>query len=323
MVIDRRQVLTFAAAAACPAPAWAQGWPSRTIRIVVPFPPGGSADFSARLLAEHLQSALGQSVIVESKLGGGGNIAAAEVARAEPDGHTLFIGTNGTQTINHSLYRQIPYDPANDFAAIAMMWQAPHLLVVAPSVPADSLGAFIAYARANPGTLNYGSSGVGSSTHLFGEMFKSRTGIDLAHVPYRGQGPALNDLMGGQIQAMFPIVPDVVAHIRAGKVRALALAAARPSTVLPGLPLMPELGYPDLVAAAWVALYGPARTPPQVIERLRAEVTALLNNAAFVDRMKQVGVEIRTLSADEFETFTTQERARWAKTIAELKLRID
>jgi tripartite-type tricarboxylate transporter receptor subunit TctC len=129
--------------------------------------------------------------------------------------------------------------------------------------------------------------------------------------------------MGGQIQAMFPIVPDVVAHIRAGNVRALALAAARPSTVLPELPLMPELGYPDLVAAAWVALYGAARTPPQVIERLRAEVTALLNNTAFIDRMKQVGVEIRTLSADEFETFTTQERARWAKTIAELKLRID
>ena len=144
MAIDRRQVLTFAAAAACAAPAWAQGWPSRTIRIVVPFPPGGSADFSARLLAEHLQSALGQSVIVESKVGAGGNIAAVEVARAEPDGHTLFIGTNGTQTINQSLYRQIPYDPANDFAAIAMMWQAPHLLVVAPSVPADSLGFWIA-----------------------------------------------------------------------------------------------------------------------------------------------------------------------------------
>jgi tripartite-type tricarboxylate transporter receptor subunit TctC len=204
-----------------------------------------------------------------------------------------------------------------------MMWQAPHLLVVAPSVPADSLGAFIAYARANPGTLNYGSSGVGSSTHLFGEMFKSRTGIDLTHLPYRGQGPALNDLVGGQIQAMFPIVPDVVAHVRAGNVRALALAAARPSTVLPGLPLMPELGYPDLVAAAWVALYSPTRTPSHVIERLRTEVTALLNNAAFVDRMKKVGVEIRTLGVDEFDVFTSQERARWAKTIAELKLRID
>jgi tripartite-type tricarboxylate transporter receptor subunit TctC len=324
MALDRRRlILTFAAAGACAGGARAQSWPGRTIRIVVPFPAGGSADLSARLLAEHLKSTLGQSVVVESKLGAGGNIAALEAARAEPDGHTLFIGTNGTQAINQSLYRHIPYDPANDFAAIAMMWQAPHLLAVAPSVPADSLAAFIAYARANPGALNYGSSGVGSSTHLFGEMFKARTGVDLAHVPYRGQGPALNDLMGGQIQAMFPIVPDVLAHLRAGSVRALALAAARPSAVLPRLPLMPELGYPDLVAAAWVALYGPARTPPEVIERLRAEVTALLNSATFVARMEQVGVEIRTLGADEFEAFTRRERARWAKTIAELKLKID
>jgi tripartite-type tricarboxylate transporter receptor subunit TctC len=324
MAIDRRRlVLSFAAAAACATRARAQSWPSRTIRIVVPFPAGGSADLSARLLAEHLKSTLGQSVVVESKLGAGGNLAAAEAARAEPDGHTLFIGTNGTQAINQSLYRHISYDPAHDFVAIAMMWQAPHLLVVAPSVPADTLPAFISYARANPNTLNYGSSGVGSSTHLFGEMFKSRTGVDLAHVPYRGQGPALNDLMGGQIQAMFPIVPDVVAHLRAGTVRALALAAARPSAMLPGLPLMPDLGYRDLVVAAWVGLYAPARTPPAVIERLRAEVTAALNSAFFVDRMKQVGVEIRTLGVEEFEAFTREERLRWAKTIAELKLKID
>jgi tripartite-type tricarboxylate transporter receptor subunit TctC len=324
MAIDRRRlILTSAAAVAWADYARGESWPNRTIRIVVPFPAGGSADLSARLLAEHLKSTLGQSVVVESKVGAGGNIAVLEAARAEPDGHTLFIGTNGTQAINQSLYRLIPYDPANDFVAVAMMWQAPHLLAVASSMPVDSLAAFIAYARANPNTLNYGSSGVGSSTHLFGELFKSRTGIDIAHVPYRGQGPALNDLVGGQIHAMFPIVPDVLAHLRAGTVRALALAADRPSAVLPGLPLMPELGYPDLVAAAWVALYGPTRTPSHVIERLRAEMTALLNSAAFVDRMKQVGVEIRNLGVDEFEAFTRRERARWAKTIAELKLKID
>lgn len=324
MAIDRRRlVLTFAAAAAYARGARAQTWPGSTIRILVPFPAGGSADLSARLLAEHLKSTLGQSVVVESKVGAAGNLAAAEAARAEPDGYTLFIGTNGTQAINQSLYRHIPYDPAKDFVAIAMMWQAPHLLVVTPSLPADSLPGFISYARANPHTLNYGSSGVGSSTHLFGEMFKSRTGVELAHVPYRGQGPALNDLVGGQIQVMFPIVPDVVAHLRAGTVRALALAAARPSAVLPDLPLMPDLGYPDLVAAAWVGLYAPAQTPTAVIERLRAEVTAALNSASFVDRMKQVGVEIRVLGVEEFEAFTREERVRWAKTIAELKLEID
>src|SRR5262249_48815449 len=148
-------------------------WPRKTIRILVPFPAGGSADLSARLLAEHLRTALCQTVVVESKVGAGGNLAAAEAAHAEPDGHTLFIGTNGTQTINQSLYRSIPYDPAADFVAISMMWEAPHLLVVHPSVPAQSLEAFITYARANSGKLSFGSSGIGSSTHLFGEMFKA------------------------------------------------------------------------------------------------------------------------------------------------------
>jgi tripartite-type tricarboxylate transporter receptor subunit TctC len=320
----RRFLFTFlAATAACADPALAQSWPGRTIRILVPFPPGGSADLSARLLAEHLKSSLAQSVLVESKPGAGGNLAAAEAARAEPDGYTLFIGTNGTQTINQSLYRNLSYDPAADFAAVAMMWQTPHLLAVHPSVPADSLAAFIAYARSNSGKLSYGSSGVGSSTHLFGEMFKARTGVDLVHVPYRGQGPALNDLMGGQIQAMFPIVPDVIAHIRTNKVRAIALAAERPSQVLPGVPLMPELGLPDLVASAWVGLYVPARTPPDVVARLRAEVRALLADAAFIDRMKQVGIEIRAMDEREFEAFTARERARWAKIIDELKVKID
>jgi tripartite-type tricarboxylate transporter receptor subunit TctC len=326
MPIDRRHMILtcFAAAgAASVAPALAQSWPSKTIRIVVPFPAGGSADLSARLLAEHLKAALGQSVVVESKVGAGGNLAAAEAARADADGHTLFIGTNGTQTINQSLYRKIPYDPAADFAAVAMMWQAPHLLVVHPSLPVQSLDAFVAHARVNSGQLSYGSSGIGSSTHLFGEMFKARTGVDITHVPYRGQGPALNDLIGGQIQVMFPIAPDVITHVRSGKVRALALASAKPSEVLPDVPLMPQLGHPDLVASAWTALYVPATTPLAVIERLRAELGALMTSAAFVERMKQVGIEIRVMRADEFEAFTQQERDRWAKTIDALKVKIE
>ena len=320
----RHLLLTFLGVTAASASrALAQRWPERTIRILVPFPPGGSADLSARLLAEHLKSALAQSVIVESKPGAGGNLAAAEAARAEPDGYTLFIGTNGSQTINQSLYRNLSYDPGSDFAAVAMMWQAPHLLAVHPSVPADSLAAFIAYARANAGKLSYGSSGVGSSTHLFGEMFKARTGLDLVHVPYRGQGAALNDLMGGQIQAMFPIVPDVIAHVRAGKVRAVALAADRPSEVLLGVPLMPELGYPDLVASAWVGLYVPARVSPDIVARLRAEVATLLADPTFIERMKQVGIEIRAMDTRDFDAFTAHERARWGKIIDELKLKID
>jgi tripartite-type tricarboxylate transporter receptor subunit TctC len=154
-------------------------------------------------------------------------------------------------------------------------------------------------------------------------MFKARTGVDITHVPYRGQGPALSDLIGGQIQVMFPIAPDVITHVRSGKVRALALASAKPSEVLPGVPLMPQLGHPDLVASAWTALYVPARTPPAVIERLRAELAALMTSAAFVERMKQVGIEIRVMRADEFEAFTQQERDRWAKTIDALKVKIE
>jgi tripartite-type tricarboxylate transporter receptor subunit TctC len=288
---------------------------------VVPFPAGGSADLSARLLADHLKNALGQSVVVESKVGAGGNLAAGEAARAEPDGHTLFIGTNGTQTINQSLYRKIPYDPAADFAAVGMMWAAPHLIVVHPSVPGQTLEAFVAHARSH--ILSYGSSGIGSSTHLFGEMFKAATGTDLAHVPYRGQGPALTDLIGGRLQAMFPIAPDVIAHVRGNKVRALALAATRPSAVLPGVPLMPALGHPDLVASAWTALYVPAKTPADAIERLRKELNALLASPAFVERMKNVGIEIQAMGAAEFEAFTKAERAKWAKTIDQLKVKIE
>ena len=302
---------------------WNGTWPSKTIAILVPFPAGGSADLSARLLAEHLKTVLGQAVVVENKPGAGGNLAAAEAARAQADGHTLFIGTNGTQTINQSLYRHLSYDPAADFTAIGLMWSAPHLMVVPPTVPARSLDDFIAYARARPGELSYGSSGIGSSTHLFGEMFKARTGIDMVHVPYRGQAAALEDLIGGRIAAMFPIVPDVIASIRAKQVSALALASNSASEILRDIPLMPQLGYPDLIASAWVALYAPAPTPASIIERLRAQLDALLASRAFVERMKQVGIDAERMRLDEFVAFTQRERLRWAKLIESLKLQIE
>jgi tripartite-type tricarboxylate transporter receptor subunit TctC len=325
MTLDRRRLIFgFAAAAqAAAVPSLAQPSSNTLIIIVVPFPAGGSADLSARLLAEHLKTAFGQPVVVENKPGAGGNLAAAEAARAPADGHTLFIGTNGTQTINQSLYRQLPYDPVADFATIGMMWSAPHLVVVNPAVPAQSLDAFIAYARAHPGELSYGSSGIGSSTHLFGELFKARTGISMVHVPYRGQGAALEDLIGGRIAAMFPIVPDVIASLRAGQVRAVALAANSVSETLPGVPPMPQLGYPDLVASAWVALYAPSKSPAVVIERLRTELDALLASSAFVERMKRVGIEVNRMRPDEFAAFAQQERSRWDKLIRSLDLKIE
>ena len=330
MLLARRRLILGGAAAvanAAAAPSRADPssntWPSKTITILVPFPAGGSADLSARLLAEHLKTVLGQPVVVENKPGAGGNIAAAEAARAQGDGHTLFIGTNGTQTINQSLYRHLAYDPATDFTAIGMMWSAPHLVVVHPAIPARSLDTFITYVRAHPGELSFGSSGIGSSTHLFGEMFKARAGLDMIHVPYRGQGAALEDLIGGRIAAMFPIVPDVIAAMRADQVRALALAANSASGILPDVPLTPHLGYPDLITSAWVALYVPALTPAPIIKRLRAQLDALLVSYAFVERMKQVGIEVERRRLDEFVDFAQQERDRWAKVIASLKLQIE
>ena len=330
MLLARRRLILGGAAAvanAAAAPSRADPssntWPTKTIAILVPFPAGGSADLSARLLAEHLKTVLGQPVVVENKPGAGGNIAAAEAARAQGDGHTLFVGTNGTQTINQSLYRHLAYDPATDFTAIGMMWSAPHLVVVHPAIPARSLDTFITYVRAHPGELSFGSSGIGSSTHLFGEMFKARAGLDMIHVPYRGQGAALEDLIGGRIAAMFPIVPDVIAAMRADQVRTLALAANSASGILPDVPLTPHLGYPDLIASAWVALYVPALTPAPIIERLRAQLDALLVSYAFVERMKQVGIEVERRRLDEFVDFAQQERDRWAKVIASLKLQIE
>ena len=330
MLLARRRLILGGAAAvanAAAAPSRADPssntWPTKTIAILVPFPAGGSADLSARLLAEHLKTVLGQPVVVENKPGAGGNIAAAEAARAQGDGHTLFVGTNGTQTINQSLYRHLAYDPAADFTAIGMMWSAPHLIVVHPAIPARSLDTFITYVRAHPGELSFGSSGIGSSTHLFGEMFKARAGLDMIHVPYRGQGAALEDLIGGRIAAMFPIVPDVIAPMRADQVRALALAANSASGILPDVPLTPHLGYPDLIASAWVALYVPALTPAPIVERFRAQLDALLVSYAFVERMKQVGIEVERRRLDEFVDFAQQERDRWAKVIASLKLQIE
>ena len=327
MPIDRRRLI-FGSVAGLGAQMQAgagsaQNWPSKNIVIVVPFPAGGSADLSARLLAEHLRRAFGQPAFVENKPGVGGNLAAAEAARAPADGHTLFIGTNGTQTINESLYRQLPYDPTADFAAIGMMWSAPHLVVVHPALPVQSLEAFVAYARAHARELSYGSSGIGSSTHLFGELFKAQTGISMVHVPYRGQGPALEDLIGGRIQAMFPIVPDVIASIRTNQVRVLASAAKSPSAILPNVPLTAQLGHPDLVASAWVALYAPARTPAATVERLRQELDRLSASGSFVGQMKDVGIEVPHMRADEFASFVEQERNRWAKVIQTLNLKIE
>ena len=301
----------------------AQDWPSHLIRIVVPFPAGGSADVTARLVADFLGRTLGQSVIVENKPGSGGNLAAVEAARSEPDGNTLFFGTNGTQTINASLYSKLPFDAEKDFAPVSMIWEAPNLVVVHPSVPATNLEELIAYARANPGKLNFGSSGIGSPTHLAGEMFKALTKTDIAHVPYRGQGAALTDLIAGRIQVMFPLVPDAVTHIQSGAVRPLAVAAYKRSALLPEIPTSAESKLPGLISSSWIGLFVRSGTRPAIIERLDSEVGRLLSGADFEQRLAKLGIEIDPISRAQFTTKIVNERPRWAKLINDLQIRVD
>ena len=301
----------------------AQDWPSRLIRIVVPFPAGGSADVSARLVADFLQKTLGQSVIVEIKPGSGGNLAAVEVARSELDGNTLFFGTNGTQTINGSLYSKLPFDAEKDFAPISMIWEAPNLVVVHPSVPAKNLEELIAYARANPGKINFGSSGLGSPTHLAGEMFKALTNTDIAHVPYRGQGAALTDLIAGRIQVMFPLVPDVVTHIQSGAVKPLAVAASKRSALLPEIPTSAESKLPGLISSSWIGVFARKGTPQPVIDRLDTEIGRLLRSAEFGQRLAKLGIEIQPISRAEFTTKIVEERPRWRKLISDLQIKVD
>lgn len=325
--MDRRRLIAALSAtlvARSVSPSLAQGaWPRQVVRIIVPFPAGGSADLQARLIAEHLRGALGQSVIVENKTGSGGNIAAAEAARAEADGHTLLYGTSGTQAINQSIYRSLPYDPEKDFAPITLVTDAPNLLVVRSSLPASDLSEFLAYVRANPGRLNFGSSGVGSTTHVAGEMFKALTGTQMTHVPYRGQGPALADLVAGRLDAMFPLIPDVAGQLGTGNVRVLAIASGNRSRLIPDIPTFAEGGVPDLASSAWTGLLAPAGTPTAVLDRLNGEIVRLAGAGDFRSRLAELGIEVRTTSPAGFAEFIALERARWAKVIGDLGIKLD
>lgn len=319
--IRRRRLLAGLGAAAIAAPSLvrAQG---RTIRLVVPFPAGGSADLSARLVAEHLRAAFGPT-IVENKPGAGGNIAAADAARSAPDGSTLFVGTNGTQTINASLYRRLPFDPERDFVPIGLVWEAPHLVVVGPSLKATTLADLAAQIRARPGAVTFASSGLGSATHLAGEMLARAVGAPMTHVPYRGQGPALTDLIAGRIDVMIPIVPDALAQVSAGAIRALALTATQRSGLLPDVPTAPEAGMPDLVASSWVGLFAPRGTPEPMVGRLEAELAGLTVEPDFVKRLRAIGIEARPLAGAAFAEKIAAERRAWASLVAGLGIAIE
>lgn len=292
--------------------AQAQEWPAKPITFIAPFPPGGAADMFARLVGSQLSERLKQPVIVKNVAGAGGNIAAQEAARAAPDGYTLFQGTIGTHAINPALYSSIRFDAKRDFIPVAHMGSIPNILVVNPNVPARSVAELTAYARAHPGKLNMSSSGSGSSIHLSGELYKHMEKLFIVHVPYRGGGAALTDLIGGQVDLMFDNLPVSLPHIRKGVLRPLAVTGSTRSALLPEVPTMAEAGVEGYEATAWSGVFVPAGTPTAIVERLNREVRAALQNAEVKSKFASLGAEVADMDPAEFASFVAAEQEKWA-----------
>ena len=313
----RLLALALLALVACPAPAMAQSYPERVIRFVNPFPPGGSVDITARLLAQKLAELVGQQVIVENRTGAGGNTGAESVAKSDPDGYTLLFTAPGPLVVNQTLYSKgLPFDPARDFAPIAVFALTPIVLMVNLELPVKSVPELIAYAKANPGKVHFGSAGIGSIPHMSGELFKSLSKAEVVHVPYRGTAPAMNDLIGGHIQMFFDLLPGSLPQISTGKVRALANAGAKRAAALPDLPTVAEQGLAGFAASSWVALAAPARTPAPVLAKLREEVGKAIKAPDVIEKLsQQLGSEPGTASEPEVRAFLEAETKKWAEVI--------
>ena len=311
----RRVTIIFLAVLALTAPGAAQNYPDRVVRIVNPYPPGGSVDVMARLLAQKLGENLGQQFIVENRSGGGGNTGSDSVAKAEPDGYTLLFTAPGPLTVNQTLYSKLTFDPATDFAPIALFATAPIVLIVNPDVPAKNVQELIALARKEPGKINFASAGNGTTNHLSGELFKSMAKIDIVHVPYRGAGPAMNDLIGGHVQMFFDLMPVVLPQVTTGKVRALGAAGAARTSALPDVPTIAEQGVPGFDASSWYGLVAPAKTPEPVLAKLREEVAKALKTPDMVARIRELGSEPGAAFGKDFGAFMAAETKKWAEVI--------
>jgi tripartite-type tricarboxylate transporter receptor subunit TctC len=314
-VVRRLTIIIVALLALTAESVAAQNYPERVVRIVNPYPPGGSVDVMARILAQKLSDNLGQQFIVENRAGGGGNTGSDFVAKAEPDGYTLLFTAPGPLTVNQTLYSKLSFDPAKDFAPIALFATAPIVLIVNPAVPANDVRQLIALAKKEPGKINFASAGNGTTNHLSGELFKSMAQIDIVHVPYRGAGPAMNDLVGGHVQMFFDLMPVVLPQIAAGKVRALANAGARRPAALPNVPTVAEQGLAGFDASSWYGLVAPAKTPEPVLAKLRDEVAKALKAPDMVARIQELGSEPGTAFGKDFGTFMAAETGKWAEVI--------
>ena len=315
-------VLATALAVHVTGPVRADDFPSRPLRVIVPFSPGGAVDGPMRLIAQHLSQRLGQPVVVENKPGAGATIGTDVVAKAAPDGYTLLLASQ-TNAISATLYSNLPFDPIEDFTPVALIGREPGVVVVNPAVPVTSLQQLIAYVKERPGQIDYASSGNGSGQHLFAALLASRTGMKMNHVPYRGSGQATTDLLGGVVAMSIPGTAGMVGHIKAGKLRALAVTGAARSPQLPDVPTVMEAGVPDYEAYVWMGLLAPKGTPPAIVERLNREVLAVLVQEDVKKYMATAGIEIVGSTPAEFGTFFRHEKNLWAKVIRDTGAKIE
>jgi tripartite-type tricarboxylate transporter receptor subunit TctC len=325
MKLPRRKFLRLAAgAAALPAVshfAWAQTYPTRPVRLVVGFPPGGGTDITARLIGQWLSERLGQQLVIENRPGAGSNIATEGVVRAAADGYTLLL-VSAAHAINATLYDRLNYNFLRDIAPVAGIIRVPNVMEVNPSLPPKSVSEFIAYAKANPGKVNYSSGGNGTAQHLSGELFKMMTGVVMVHVPYRGDAPALTDLIGGQVQVMFGSIPPSVEHIRAGKLRALAVTTATRAEALPDIPTVSDF-VPGYEASAWYGIGAPGNTPAEIVDKLNKEINAALSDPKIKARLADLGGTVLSGSPADFGKLIADETGKWGKVIRAANIKPD
>jgi tripartite-type tricarboxylate transporter receptor subunit TctC len=288
---------------------------AQNVRFVVGFTPGGSSDILARALAAKLAESLGQPVVVENRPGAGGNLAAEVVAKSPPDGNTWLLGNNAILATNHALYSRLGYDPVKDFAPVALVAVQPNVLVVHPSVPAQSVSELIGYAKQHPGKLNYASTGVGVAAHLSGELFKAMAGVDIVHVPYKGAQPALTDVLSGQVQVMFATSTSVLPFIKSGRLRALAVTTAQRSPSMPELPTVAEAGVPGFESITWHGVVVPSATPAAVVERLNRAINAALGQPDLRERLQGLGAEVASGTPQDFAAYIAREIPKWTKVV--------
>jgi len=306
-MLHRRRFLA-AALAAVSAPAFAQAqWPSKPIKLVVPYAPGGTTDVIGRVIAEYLGQRLGQNIVVENRPGKGATIGTSQVAKAPPDGYTLLVSNISSFAVAPPLYGDLDYDPVTDFTHITLASFNPSVLVVNPNFPAKTLAEYVAYAKANPDKLAFATSGPGSSNHILGTMLGLKAGIKLIHIPYRGAGPAMQDTVAGNVPSMFDSLPSAAPHIKAGKVRALAVSGETRNPSFPDVPTMKEQGFPDLVSYSWFGLSGPAKLPAPMVERLSKEMQVVLKDPEVIKRWQDIGAESSTMTPEQYTAFVKTE----------------